>query len=36
MGAAGRRRFEERFRVESYALGMARVFEAVLQEDAKR
>jgi glycosyltransferase involved in cell wall biosynthesis len=29
MGAAGRQRFEERFRVDSYGLGMARVFEAV-------
>jgi glycosyltransferase involved in cell wall biosynthesis len=30
MGAAGRRRFEEQYRVEHYGLGMARVFETVL------
>jgi glycosyltransferase involved in cell wall biosynthesis len=34
MGHAARRRFEERFRVESYGLGMARVFEAVLAKGA--
>ena len=33
MGAAGRRRFEERYRIESYGLGMARVFEAVFSEE---
>jgi glycosyltransferase involved in cell wall biosynthesis len=32
MGEAGRRRFEERFRVENYGLGIARVFKAVLRE----
>jgi glycosyltransferase involved in cell wall biosynthesis len=30
MGQAGRQRFDERFRVEHYGLGMARVFEHVL------
>jgi glycosyltransferase involved in cell wall biosynthesis len=35
MGAASRRRFEERFRVESYGDGMADVFEAVMRSGAK-
>jgi glycosyltransferase involved in cell wall biosynthesis len=33
MGEAGRRRFEQRFRVETYSLGMAQVFDAVLSEE---
>jgi glycosyltransferase involved in cell wall biosynthesis len=33
MGQAGRQRFDERFRVEAYGLGMARVFDAVLSEE---
>ncbi len=36
MGEAGRRRYEERFRVESYGLGMARVFESVLGNGGAR
>lgn len=36
MGQAGRQRFEERFRVESYGLGMARVFDAVLEDAGRR
>jgi glycosyltransferase involved in cell wall biosynthesis len=36
MGAAGRRRFEERFRVEQYGRGMAAVFEAALRGQGRR
>jgi glycosyltransferase involved in cell wall biosynthesis len=36
MGTAGRRRFEERFRVESHGHGMARVFETALQTRSVR
>jgi glycosyltransferase involved in cell wall biosynthesis len=35
MGAAGRRRYEERFGVESYGLGLAQVFDSVLHGDGR-
>lgn len=33
MGQAGRQRFEDRFRIDSYGFGMARVFDAALTEE---
>jgi glycosyltransferase involved in cell wall biosynthesis len=36
LGAAGRRRFDERFRVEQYSRGMAEVFEAALRGQGRR
>jgi glycosyltransferase involved in cell wall biosynthesis len=36
MGAAGRSRFEDRFRVDQYGRGMAEVFEAALRGHGRR